>query len=182
MEASSFVDYYEALEISPNANSETVERMFRYLARHYHPDNVTTGDRDRFDLILDAHNALRDPVKRVQYDIEYRKRLNKRTELAEEATDTAAVDRDVDIQNKLLAIFYAKRRRDINDPGVGDSELEYLLGCPIEHLEFNIWYMKEKKWIVGTENGTLAITIEGVDQVSADSQTKAGRKLLTDQS
>lgn len=26
------VDLYETLEISPNANSETVERVFRYLA------------------------------------------------------------------------------------------------------------------------------------------------------
>ena len=73
MEAPSFIDYYEVLEISPNANSETVERMFRYLARHYHPDNLATADRDRFDLILEAHNVLRDPEKRVRYDLEYLK-------------------------------------------------------------------------------------------------------------
>ncbi|MGR9037200.1 MAG: DnaJ domain-containing protein, partial [Gammaproteobacteria bacterium] len=34
-----FVDYYEVLEISPNANSETIDRIFRYLAQRYHPDN-----------------------------------------------------------------------------------------------------------------------------------------------
>ena len=39
-----FIDYYEILEISPNANSETVERIFRYLAMRYHPDNRETGD------------------------------------------------------------------------------------------------------------------------------------------
>jgi curved DNA-binding protein CbpA len=182
MESTAFIDYYEALEISPNANSETVERMFRYLARRYHPDNTGTSDRDRFDLVLEAHNILRDPAKRVQYDIEHRKNLNTRTELVEQISDGAGIDRDVDIQNKMLSIFYAKRRRDINDPGVGDVELEYLLGCPIEALEFNIWYMKEKRWITGTENGTLAITIEGVDRVSAESQHNAATKLLTDQS
>ena len=44
-EASKFIDYYETLEISPNANSGTIERMFRYLAQRYHPDNKDTGDR-----------------------------------------------------------------------------------------------------------------------------------------
>jgi curved DNA-binding protein CbpA len=43
MEASMFTDHYEVLEISPNANSETIERIFRYLASRYHPDNQDTG-------------------------------------------------------------------------------------------------------------------------------------------
>jgi curved DNA-binding protein CbpA len=48
MEASTFTDYYEILEISPNANSETIERIFRYLALRYHPDNQDSGDLPRF--------------------------------------------------------------------------------------------------------------------------------------
>jgi curved DNA-binding protein CbpA len=179
---SSFIDYYEILEISPNANSETIERMFRYLARRYHPDNRATADRDRFDLVLEAHDALKDPLKRVQYDVEYRDRVSSRLELAEEAADWQGVERDVDIQNKLLSLFYAKRRRDPKDPGIGDLELERLLGCPIEHLGFNLWYMREKRWILRTDNGTYAITADGVDYASAESQTRAARKLLTDQS
>ena len=44
MEALMSTDYYEILEVSPNANSETIERIFRYLAMRYHPDNRDTGD------------------------------------------------------------------------------------------------------------------------------------------
>ena len=62
-------DYYETLEISPNANSETIERVFRYLAMRYHPDNQDTGDQLRFSQIMEAHDTLKDPVKRAQYDI-----------------------------------------------------------------------------------------------------------------
>jgi curved DNA-binding protein CbpA len=182
MEESNFLDYYEILEISPNANSDTIERMFRYLARRYHPDNLATADRDRFDLILRAHNTLRDPAKRVQYDIAYNERVSFRSELAEEASDSEGVDRDVEIQNKLLSIFYAKRRKNLQEPGVGDAELEHLLGCPIEHLEFNLWYMKEKRWIAKNENGMFAITVEGVDRASSESHLKVAKKLLTDQS
>lgn len=179
---SGFVDYYEILEISPNANSETIERMFRYLARRYHPDNRTTADRDRFDLVLQAHDALKDPLKRAQFDVEYQDRVSQRSELAEEAGDGAGIERDVDIQNRLLSLFYAKRKKDPKDPGIGDMELERILGCPIEHLGFNLWYMREKKWITRIENGTYAITVDGVDYISADSQLKATRKLITDQS
>src|SRR5262249_37503028 len=55
MEGSTFTDFYEILEISPNANSETIDRIFRYLAHRYHPDNQDTGNRLRFDEILDAY-------------------------------------------------------------------------------------------------------------------------------
>ena len=70
-----FTDYYEILEISPNANSETIERIFRYLAHRYHPDNPETADRQRFDEVVEAHNTLRDPVKRAEYDVQHKGRL-----------------------------------------------------------------------------------------------------------
>jgi hypothetical protein len=66
MEASTFTDYYEVLEVSPNANSETIDRIFRYLAQRCHPDNQDTGDRLRFDAILQAHNTLKDPALYVK--------------------------------------------------------------------------------------------------------------------
>src|SRR6185436_1617959 len=105
-----FIDYYEILELSPNANSETIERIFRHFAKRYHPDNRDTGDETRFNDIVEAHNALRD-------------------------------------QEKLLSLLYVKRRREVNNHGIGDSEIERLLGCPSEHLEFHLWYMKAKGWI-----------------------------------
>ena len=147
MESSEFTDYYEILEISPNANSGTIERMFRYLAQRYHPDNQETGDRLRFDVIVEANDTLRDPVRRAQYDIQHKSQSSVRWKLSEEASDSKGVDRDVDIQGKLLSILYTKRRQNISDPGIGKLELERLLGCPSEHLEFNVWYLREKGWI-----------------------------------
>jgi len=182
MEASKFIDYYELLEISPNANSGTIERMFRYFAQRYHPDNHDTGDRDRFDLMAEAYATLRDPVKRAQYDIQHRDHSNFSWKLAKEASDSKGINGDVDTQTKLLSILYAKRRQNIRDPGVGNQELEHLLGCPPEHLEFHLWYLKEKAWIGKTESGTLAITVEGVDRVNSEQHRKTSNKLLTDQS
>jgi curved DNA-binding protein CbpA len=181
-ESSKFVDYYEILEISPNANSGTIDRMFRYLAQRYHPDNPETGDRRRFDEIVEAHDTLKDPAKRAQYDIRYQNHVGLRWKIAEEASDSKGIAHDVDIQNKLLSVLYVRRRQSVSDPGLGPLELERLLGCPVEHLEFHIWYLKEKGWIARTETGTLAITVAGVDQAnSLHRQQVADRKLLTDQ-
>ncbi len=181
MEASKFVDYYEILEISPNANSGTIERMFRYLAQRYHPDNQDTGDRPRFDAIMEANDTLRDPGKRAQYDIAHKKHSGFRWKLSEEASDNKGIERDVDIQNKLLSILYVRRRQNISDPGLGNFTLERLLGCPAEHLEFHLWYLKEKGWIRATESGMFAITVEGVDRANSEQHRKTTNKLLTDQ-
>ena len=99
--------------------------------------------------------------------------------MADEASDAKGVERDVDTQNRLLSLLYVKRRQNVNDPGVGNFELERLLGCPPEHLEFHIWYLREKGWIQRTESGTLAITVEGVDRANSEQRTPH-LKLLTD--
>ena len=39
-------DYYEFLEISPQATQETIHRVYRFLAARYHPDHSGTGDLD----------------------------------------------------------------------------------------------------------------------------------------
>ena len=177
LEGAMFTDYYEIMEISPNANSETIERIFRYLAMRYHPDNQDTGDQARFSEIVDAHNTLKDPVKRAQYDIQYKSRSGFRTKLAEEASNTKGIERDVVIQDKLLSVLYVKRRQNINDPGIGDYELERVLDSPREHLEFHIWYLKAKGWIGRLENGTLAITVEGVDRANSENVETAAKQL-----
>lgn len=176
-----FIDYYELLEISPNANSETIERIFRYFAMRYHPDNRETGNESRFSQIVEAHNTLRDPVKRTQYDILYREHLGLRRELTDGARDGGGMERDSVIQANLLSLLYVRRRRDVNNPGIGDDELERLSGCPREHLEFHLWYLKAKGFISRTENGTFAITVEGIDHAGTrQNPDRAGATRLLD--
>ena len=181
MQAADFVDYYEILEISPNANSATIERMFRHFAQYYHPDNKETGDRASFDLIVEASNTLRDPVKRAQYDIKHKAQSELRWRLKAEASDGGGIDRDIDIQNNLLSLLYVKRRQNVSDAGIGNHEVERLLNCSPAQLEFQVWYMKEKGWIIKTENGMLAISVAGVDRVKSDHHDRDASKLITDQ-
>jgi len=48
---------------------------------------------------------------------------------------------------------------------VGIFQLEKLLGLSEKHLDFHIWYLKEKGWVERVESGGFAITANGVDQV-----------------
>ena len=46
-------------------------------------------------------------------------------------------------------------------------EFEDLMGCPREHLEFSLWYLKETGSVSRT-GGRYFITAQGVDRVEND--------------
>src|SRR5215469_15642521 len=67
MQVQCFVNYYDVLELNPDASAEAITHSFRHLARRYHPDNQATGDRCQFDAIVEAHDVLKDAATRAQY-------------------------------------------------------------------------------------------------------------------
>src|SRR6187431_3752357 len=70
-EVRAFGDHYETLQLSPNADGETIDRVYRILVRRYHPDNQETGDPERFTMIVRAHKILSDSEARAAYDVTY---------------------------------------------------------------------------------------------------------------
>ena len=71
MDNIAFEDYYEDLQVSYNADSETIERVYRLLAKRYHPDNSQTGNVDKFNIITKAYKILLDFEQRAAYDATY---------------------------------------------------------------------------------------------------------------
>ena len=172
--ADAFQDHYELLELSPNANLETIERVFRYLATKWHPD--AGGEKNKFTQLVKAFETLRDPAARQAYDVEYQKHQHNVAKLVENAGE---VRRDTVDRNELLTVFYAKRRQDAKNPGLGIATVERLMNCPEKLLEFHLWYFREKNWIKREENGGFSITAAGVDRIES-TQTVPGndRRLL----
>ncbi len=63
-------DYYDILGVKENASDAEIKRVYRDLAKKYHPDK-NRGDKSaeaKFKEISEAYNVLRDPAKRKQYD------------------------------------------------------------------------------------------------------------------
>ena len=54
------LDYYEILQVSANAEPDTIHRIYRLLAQRFHPDNQESGNSDRFHQIHEAYTVLSD--------------------------------------------------------------------------------------------------------------------------
>ena len=168
-----FEDYYELLELSPNANLETIERVFRYFATKWHPD--AGGDKKKFSLLVRAFETLRDPASRAAYDAKYQQRQQAAANLLENAQ---AAGKDTVDRHKLLCLFYAKRRQDARRPALMLTTVEHLMRCPAEILEFHLWYFREKGWLQRAENGGLSITAAGVDRIESAEVEVANLRLI----
>jgi hypothetical protein len=165
MSAHEFVDYYELLQLSPNADVETIEHSFRYFAKKFHPDNPECADTARFRKVVEAHRTLADPETRAGYDVKYQDYWNRKWKIASEASYSSAFADDQVTRERLLSLLYVQRRRAMNSPGMGDHEIARLLSTPPELVEFHLWYLRAKGWVERLNTGLLAITAAGVDQV-----------------
>ncbi|KAI8434846.1 hypothetical protein MSG28_003338 [Choristoneura fumiferana] len=64
---SEFPDYYEVLQCERTASSEELKKSYQSLILSTHPDKVNCNN-DRFLLVQEAWNILRDPESRKLYD------------------------------------------------------------------------------------------------------------------
>lgn len=165
MNEKEFVDYYELLQLSPNADTDTIDRIFRHLAKKTHPDSTEFPDNDRFQMIVEAHRILADPEVRAGYDARYQDYWQNKWRIAAEARDVSAFDSDIIARERLLSLLYVQRRRNMKNPGLGELSIARLLLTPPELLEFHLWYLKAQGWVERMDSGLYAITAQGVDQV-----------------
>jgi hypothetical protein len=160
-------DYYEVMQVNPKADPETIHRVYRILAQRFHPDNAETGNAEVFRGILDAYKVLSDPENRAAYDVHLQAYRHLRWRIFDQGEAGVGKRAEVSKRRGLLELLYAARMNQPSQPTMSLHELEDLLGCPREHLEFSLWYLKENALVVRADNGRFSITAKGVDRAEA---------------
>lgn len=180
MSEDGFVDYYEVLQVSQQADGETIERVFRLLAKRYHPDNTESGDEEKFREVHTAYEILVDPERRAEFDVHYDRNKTLQWQIFKQGTALGSRQDDQRIFNGVLSLLYVARRRDPERGGLGGLHLERMLGVPREHLEFPLWVLKKRGWIEVLDTGQVAITVDGIDMVIAEDLAPPDDRLITE--
>ena len=171
------LDYYEVLQVSRSADTDTIRRVFHVLAQRYHPDNKETGKEERFRQVVEAHAVLSDPERRAAHDVYLANQDKIRFKIFDNLQSTQGVQAEIRKRQGILRLLYTKRLTDPHQPAMRGWDFAEMLGCPLEHLEFSLWFLKENKLISRSDNNHFEITWQGVAAFEAE-ETTFGRKSL----
>ncbi|MGO8785916.1 MAG: DnaJ domain-containing protein [Terriglobia bacterium] len=161
-------DYYEFLQISPNAEPTTIHRVYRFLAGRLHPDIPGTGDAEKFRLLKQAYDVLSDPERRAEYDASYQKDAPEPVPLSTSIDFMDSIDGELNRRLAVLALLYIQRRINPYRPEVSLNEVEIRMGFPRDYLHFTMWYLRSKNYILLADNSDSTLTALGVDFVEAN--------------
>ena len=174
-------DYYELLQISPQADSETIHRVYRYLASRFHPDNPHSGDKEMFYSLKLAYDVLSNPESRAEYDAIFAQTVVHKAPLSTSIDFMDSIEGEKNRRLAVLAVLYFRRRENPTGPAVSLKELEKKMGFPRDYMDFTMWYLTKKKFITRADNSDFSLTVEGVDFVEQERATlPLLDKLLTD--
>ena len=158
-------DYYEFLQISSNAEPDTIHRVYRYLAARFHPDTPGTGDAEKFFLLKQAYDVLSNPERRAEYDAARRNGVSQPTALSTWIDFMDNMEGELNRRLAVLAVLYFQRRANPYHPEVSFLDIERRMGFPRDYLEFTAWYLRNKGYITRADNSDFTLTAEGVDFV-----------------
>jgi curved DNA-binding protein len=159
------LDYYEFLQISPNADYDTIHRVYRFLAARFHPDNPTSGDPEKFFMLKTAYDILSNPDTRLEYDTTRQRQAADKTPLSSTVDFMDQFEGEMNRRLAVLAVLYYRRRNNSQNPSVGLPEIEQQMGFPRDYLDFTTWYLTKKGYITRADNSDFTLTADGVDFV-----------------
>ncbi len=171
-------DHYQVLQVSRQADTDTIRRIFHILAQRYHPDNRETGNQEKFRQVVDAHAVLCDPETRAAHDVFLAGEDKGRYKIFDSLENTEGVQAEIRKRQGILRLLYAKRLTDAHRPSMRAREFAEMLACPLEHLEFALWMLREQHLIIRADNNYFEITWQGVQAFEAEQGGYAKKSLI----
>jgi len=161
-------DYYEFLQISPRAEQSTIQRIYRFMASRFHPDNPETGDPEKFMLLNRAYAVLSDPEQRAMYDATRETVEIKPNPIFEMREFVNGIEGEMNRRLGVLSLLYNQRRTNPDNPRVSLYDLEKRMGWPREYLDFTTWYLRSRQYVTREDNADFSLTATGVDFVETN--------------
>ena len=171
-------DHYQVLQVSRQADTDTIRRVFHILAQRYHPDNRETGNQEKFRQVVDAHAILCDPEKRAAHDVFLAGEDQGRFKIFDSLENSEGVQAEIRKREGILRLLYGKRLTDPHKPAMRAREFTEMLACPLEHLEFALWMLREQRLIIRSDNNHFEITWQGVQAFEAEQANYAKKSLI----
>jgi curved DNA-binding protein CbpA len=161
--AGKFQDHYIVLGVETNADSATIHAAYSKLAQKFHPDNPETGDQQKFESLNQAYEVLCDPELRISFDkvkgVDHEAGNPKFTG----ADFFRALAMGAELRAAVLCILYDRRRVKSFKPSLPMRLLEGMLNIQGEGLNFALWYLKKRGFVVYDDKSAMEITVEGMD-------------------
>jgi curved DNA-binding protein CbpA len=134
------------------------------LAQRYHPDNADTGNSELFVQLTEAFQALSDPERRAAYDARHSSDRKLRWKIFDQAEVATGPDVEKRKRQGILALLYATTVKDPERASMTVHSFEEMLGCPREHLEAALWYLKGKGYVQRSDGGRYTLTVHGFEE------------------
>lgn len=163
------LNYYQILQVDWHAHSTIIRYAYRFLAAMYHPDNSESGDAEKFKTITEAWRTLSEAGKRQAYD------AHLGIKAAAGAPGQQGVSggmpnipkaslswSEVELRLAVLQVLMEARRKRPQTGGASARMLMDCLNCNMGDIEYVLWYLREKGFIMRTE-ANFMITVAGVD-------------------
>ena len=152
------VDHYIFLQVCNSAEPGAIEAAYQRLARRYHPTNPTTANKELYERTLEAYDILSEPIARSTYDVSL--------SVSAAALNEEPNERDMGKLQKerleIMQLLYWRRFERPYKPIVTIHEMETLLKISKERMEFNLWFLRERGWLVRSDNACFVISSGGV--------------------
>lgn len=182
--------YYQLLQVDTNAHPTIIRYAYRFLAAMYHPDNAESGDAEKFKVISEAWRTLSDSGRRMTYDMQVGSRAAQQaapqssSAMQSQGTGIPNVPKaglswnEVELRLAILQVLLEARRKRPQTGGASAKMLMDCLNCSMQDIEWVLWYLREKGYIIRTE-ASFMITVVGVDylidQLSKTQPLDAGK-------
>src|SRR5487761_2220299 len=171
--AGKFQDHYVVIGVEHGADSETIQAAYTKLAQKYHPSNAETGNKEKFDSLNQAFEVLCDPELRAAFD--------KIKGIDREAGGPKfsgveffdALGRGAILRSAVLCLLYDRMRLKSFKPTLSMRNMEAMLRVKGEDLNFALWYLKKRNYVLNDDKSALAITVEGMDYLEQNRPSEA---------